>query len=64
VFGSSIAYNDISRALFQRYLPDAMVKGKFVAAPESQVIGHGLEKVQDAFDAQKSVSAKKIVVPL
>jgi NADPH:quinone reductase-like Zn-dependent oxidoreductase len=64
VFGSSMAYNDISRALFQRYLPDAIVKGKFVAAPESQVIGHGLERVQDAFDAQKSVSARKIVVTL
>ena len=64
VFGSSMAYNDISKALFERYLPDALAKGKFVAAPESQVVGHGLEKVQEAFNAQKSVSAKKIVVML
>ena len=64
VFGSSMAYNDISKALFERYLPDALAKGRFVAAPESQVVGHGLEKVQDAFDEQKSVSAKKIVVTL
>lgn len=64
VFGSSMAYNDISKALFELYLPDALAKGKFVAAPESQVVGHGLEKIQNAFDAQKNVSAKKIVVML
>ncbi|GAB7322628.1 hypothetical protein MBLNU13_g03537t1 [Cladosporium sp. NU13] len=64
VFGSSMAYNDISKALFKRYLPDALAKGRFVAAPESQVVGHGLERIQDAFDAQKCVSAKKIVVAL
>lgn len=64
VFGSSMAFNDISKALFERYLPDALANGNFVAAPESHVVGHGLEKIQDAFDAQKSVSAKKIVVTL
>lgn len=64
VFGSSMAFNDVGKALFERYLPDALAKGDFVAAPESQVIGHGLEHIQDAFDAQKSVSAKKIVVTL
>lgn len=64
VFGSSVAYNDISKGLFERYLPDALAKGNFVAAPESQVVGRGLEKVQEAFDMQKDVSAKKIVVTL
>jgi NADPH:quinone reductase-like Zn-dependent oxidoreductase len=64
VFGSSMAFNDISKALFERYLPEALAKGEFVAAPESQVVGHGLEQIQAAFDAQKSVSAKKIVVTL
>jgi len=64
VFGSSMAFNDISKALFEHYLPDALAKGNFVAAPESHVVRHGLEKIQDAFDAQKSVSAKKIVVTL
>jgi NADPH:quinone reductase-like Zn-dependent oxidoreductase len=64
VFGSSMAYNDTSKALFERYLPGALARGKFVAAPESQVVGHGLGRVQEAFDVQKSVSAKKIVVTL
>jgi hypothetical protein len=59
-----MAFNDISKALFERYLPEALAKGEFVAAPESQVVGHGLEQIQAAFDAQKSVSAKKIVVTL
>ena len=64
VFGSSMAFNDISKALFERYLPEALANERFVAAPEPQVVGHGLEKIQDAFDAQKSVSAKKIIVTL
>ena len=64
VFGSSIAFNDISKAFFERYLPDALAQGRFVAAPEPQIFGHGLEQIQGAFDAQKSVSAKKIVVML
>jgi hypothetical protein len=64
VFGSSMAYNDISKALFERYPPDAMVKRRFTAAPEPQVIDHGLEHVQEAFDVHKNVSAKKIVVTL
>jgi NADPH:quinone reductase-like Zn-dependent oxidoreductase len=64
VFGSSMVYNEISLALFERYLPDAMAEGKFVAAPEPYVVGTGLDKVQKAFDAQKGVSAKKIVVLL
>ena len=64
VFGSSMVYNEISPALFERYLPDAMAEGKFVAAPEPHVVGTGLNKVQEAFDAQKGVSARKIVVLL
>jgi len=64
VFGSSVVYNDISLALFERYLPDAMAEGKFVAAPEPYVVGVGLDKVQEAFDAQKGVSARKIIVLL
>lgn len=64
VFGSSIVYNDISLALFERYLPDAMAEGRFVAAPEPYVVGVGLDKLQEAFDAQKGVSARKIVVVL
>lgn len=59
-----MAFNNISKALFARYLPDALAKGGFVAAPEPQVFGHGLENIQGAFDAQKSVSAKKVVVVL
>lgn len=68
VFSSSMAYNDISKALYERYLPEALVAGKLVSAPEPQVVGHGLDKVldkvQEAFDAQKGVSARKLVVTL
>ena len=59
-----MAFNDVGKVLFERHLPDALAKGGFVAAPESQVVGHGLQSIQDAFDVQKSVSAKKIVATL
>jgi hypothetical protein len=46
-------------------LPAALAKGKYVAAPEPQVVGKGLEDVQEAFDVNKrGVSAKKVVVSL
>jgi hypothetical protein len=39
-----------------------MAEGTFVAAPKPCVVGVGLDKVQEAFDAQKGVSARHIVV--
>jgi hypothetical protein len=33
-FGSSMVYNDISLALFERYLPDDMAEGTFAATTE------------------------------
>jgi hypothetical protein len=52
--GSLMVYNhcDISLALFERYLPDAMAEGIFAAAPEPCVVGVGLDRTQEAFDTQ------------
>lgn len=64
VWGATIAYNEIGQEIFGKYLPGALAEGKFSCAPEAHVVGHRLEKLQEAFDAQKRVSAKKIVVAL
>lgn len=64
IWGSSMAYNDISKALFGEFLPQALAKGKYVAAPESQVVGHGLEFIQEALELQKTARARKMVVAL
>ena len=65
IFGSTIAFNEIGAALYRDFLPEALEKGKFVPAPEVQVVGQGLESIQGALAQQKQgVSAKKLVVTL
>jgi NADPH:quinone reductase-like Zn-dependent oxidoreductase len=55
----------VSEHIFVDFLPKALQKGSYVAAPEPEVIGQGLESIQEAFNLQKKgVSAKKLVVSL
>lgn len=61
----SIRDDEVGRAVFVDFLPRALEEGSFVAAPEAEIVGRGLESVQGAFEVQmKGVSAKKIVVSL
>ncbi|KAI9725724.1 MAG: hypothetical protein M1828_002607 [Chrysothrix sp. TS-e1954] len=65
IVSSSLKDNEVGPAVWVDYLGPALAEGKFVASPEPVVVGHGLEHVQTAFDAQeKGVSAKKIVLTL
>ncbi len=65
VFGTSLMNNEVSRVIYEDFLPQALADGRYVAAPEPAVVGTGLERVQAGFDAQKQgVSAKKVVVSL
>ncbi|MCJ1372614.1 hypothetical protein MMC20_003839 [Loxospora ochrophaea] len=65
IFGSDLVKNEVSKVIYEDFLPAALAQGKFVAAPEPQVIGKGLEYVQEALDLNlKGVSAKKVVVSL
>jgi hypothetical protein len=51
--------------IFTKYLPCALARGDFLCAPEPQVVGNGLEYVQEAIDILgKGVSANKLVVTL
>lgn len=51
--------------LYMNFLPEALEKGQFVPAPPPQVVGKGLDKIQEALDLQrKGVSGKKLVVTL
>jgi hypothetical protein len=53
------------KAVYEDFLPGALAAGQYQAAPEPQVVGHGLRHIQSAMDAQmKGVSAAKIVVSL
>ncbi|EOO00996.1 putative zinc-binding oxidoreductase protein [Phaeoacremonium minimum UCRPA7] len=65
LWGSDLMANEVGKAIFEDFLPEALARKQFVCAPEPQVVGHGLEKVQEALDIQKNgVSAKKIVITL
>ncbi|CAK7221358.1 hypothetical protein SCUCBS95973_004467 [Sporothrix curviconia] len=57
--------NGVARHIFAEYLPKALAAGTFVPAPEPEVVGHGLEHVQTAFERLRGgVSFKKLVVTL
>ncbi len=59
----SIRENQVAKAIWEDFLPRALEAGTFVPAPEPLVVGHGLEKIQEAVDVQmKGTSARKVVV--
>ena len=65
IFGSSLLYNEVGKVIYVDFLPRALAEGAYIAAPEPQVVGKGLEYIQTGYDLQrKGVSAKKIVVSL
>lgn len=65
IWGATPAWNGLAKTLFGDYLPKALAQGSFVPAPQHDVVGHGLEFVQEAYDTLgKGVSAKKLVVTL
>jgi NADPH:quinone reductase-like Zn-dependent oxidoreductase len=63
--GATLRNNEVSKAVYEDFLPAALAAGTYQAAPEPRVVGHGLQHIQAALDAQLSgVSAAKIVVSL
>ena len=65
VFATSIKDNEVSRAIFQDYLPHALAQDKYRCFPKPHVVGHGLESLQEGFNQLKQgVSAKKLVVTI
>lgn len=65
VFAISIRNNDVGKAIWEDYLPEALRAGTFVPFPEPTVVGNGLENVQKGIDLlREGVSARKVVVSL
>ncbi|KAG2178179.1 hypothetical protein INT43_003432 [Umbelopsis isabellina] len=65
VMGSDLRKNEVGEAVYGDFLEKALEYGKYVAAPDPEIAGHGLEQIQYAHEAfKKGVSAKKIVVTL
>ena len=65
IFGSSLMDNEVGKVIYEDFLPQALADGRYLAAPDPQVVGKDLEHVQAGFDAQKrGVCARKGVVSL
>ena len=65
IFGFSLIHNRVGQAKYVGFLLKALAEGAFVAAPEPQIVGKGLENIQAGFDLQAmGTSAKKVVVSL
>jgi hypothetical protein len=65
VNGATLRANEVSKAVYEDFLPGALATGAYQAAPEPRVIAHGLQNIQAALDAQLTgVSAANIVVSL
>jgi NADPH:quinone reductase-like Zn-dependent oxidoreductase len=65
IYGTSLKGNEVSKVIYEDFLPRALHDGRYVAAPKPAVIGTGLQSIQAGFDAQKNgVSATKVVVTL
>jgi NADPH:quinone reductase-like Zn-dependent oxidoreductase len=65
IWGSDNMANEVGKAIYEDFLPQALRDGRFVAAPEPHVVGKGLEHIQEAMDLnRKGVSMKKVVVTL
>ncbi len=65
VFAISIKDSEVSKAVYEDFLPEALKKGSFKPMPKATVIGNGLDKLQGGFDKLKEgVSATKLVVTL
>ncbi|KAA6409148.1 MAG: zinc-binding dehydrogenase family superfamily [Lasallia pustulata] len=65
IFGSDLKDNEVGPAIFVNFLPKALEDGSFIAAPDAEVVGEGLESVQGGLDLlKKGVSAKKYVISL
>ncbi len=65
IFGSTLMDNEVSKVIYEDFLPQALADNHYVAAPEPAVVGKGLNYLQAGLDAQKQgVSAKKVVISL
>ncbi|EPE08549.1 zinc-binding oxidoreductase [Ophiostoma piceae UAMH 11346] len=55
----------IAEGVWKKYVPAALANGSLQAKPDANVVGHGLDKIQDAINVlRKGVSAQKVVVTL
>lgn len=51
--------------MYEDFLPKALASGQLIPAPPADVVGHGVDAIQEACKKQKAgVSGKKVVVTM
>lgn len=64
-WGGTLSGNSLGKEIYNDYLSPALSQGSFIPAPEPQVVGNGLEDLQNAMNVQaEGVSGKKLIVLL
>jgi NADPH:quinone reductase-like Zn-dependent oxidoreductase len=65
IWGSALMHDEVGPMLWERFLPAALAEGRYVAMPQAEVAGTGLEAIQPSMDRlRQGVSARKLVVTL
>jgi NADPH:quinone reductase-like Zn-dependent oxidoreductase len=65
IWGGALADNEVGPAIYTDFLPAALAAGVYRAAPEAEVVGHGLDAIPTGLEQLRGgVSAKKLVVTL
>ncbi|ULH18307.1 zinc-binding alcohol dehydrogenase family protein (plasmid) [Deinococcus sp. KNUC1210] len=63
IWGGSLMNDEVGPLVFETFLPSALAERRYVTAPDPEVIGHGLQAIQQGIERQqRGVSARKIVV--
>ena len=64
-YGSWLKDTEVGPAIRHKWVPEALANGSLKCKPDPNVVGQGLEKIQEACDSMKGgVSAMKLVVEL
>lgn len=65
IFGSDLKDNEVGPMIWREFLPAALAQGRYRCVPEPDVVGSGLESIQEAIVIQsRGVSTKKVVLNL
>ncbi|KAI1191481.1 oxidoreductase [Nemania serpens] len=65
IFAIAIRENEVSKQVWQDFLPDALATGKYLTPYfEARVFGNGLDQIQAAMDFKSKEPGKKTVVTL
>jgi len=66
LYAANVLIQLTTKPVYGDFIPKALATEKYIAAPESYVVGKGLENIQAGLDlvGKGGVSAKKVVITL